>query len=226
MLRKIGDELWVAEHALVVPPGLRIGTRMGVVRLSDGGLFLHSPVPLADALRAALEALGPVRCIVAPNKLHWFYVAEHAKAFPEAVVYAAPGLAAKRPELPIHEELGERPPAAWSGDLEQVWVRGAPFLNEVDFFHPRSRTLLLTDLCFHIRDAEGLATRLFWRANGVWRRFGPSRMVRLTMRDKAAVRAAVDRILSWDFDRVTVTHGDVLETGGRDALREAYRGIG
>jgi hypothetical protein len=29
-------------------------------------------------------------------------------------------------------------------------------------------------------------------------------------------------VLAWDFDRVTVTHGEPLETGGKEALRRAY----
>ena len=35
--------------------------------------------------------------------------------------------------------------------------------------------------------------------------------------------AAMEKILAWDFDRVIVCHGEVLETGGREALREGYR---
>ena len=30
------------------------------------------------------------------------------------------------------------------------------------------------------------------------------------------------QLLSWDFDRVVLGHGDVVEEGGREALAEAY----
>lgn len=40
------------------------------------------------------------------------------------------------------------------------------------------------------------------------------------------MRAGVERILDLDFDRVIVTHGDVVETGGREALREAFSKVG
>ena len=86
-LRRLDDDIWAADHPLKMPGGLIIGTRMTAIRLSDGGLFLHSPVPLDDELRQELGELGPVRCIVAPNKLHYFSVTEHAEAFPEARVY-------------------------------------------------------------------------------------------------------------------------------------------
>ena len=91
------------------------------------------------------------------------------------------------------------------------------------FFHPRTRTLVLTDLAFNVQRASSLVTRLFLRANGAWQRFGPSRLARVAfIRDRAAARLGIERLLEWDFDRVVLAHGDVLETGGRDALRAAY----
>lgn len=43
---------------------------MAVVKLTDGCLWVHSPVELDDSLRAALEKLGPVGHIVSPNYEH------------------------------------------------------------------------------------------------------------------------------------------------------------
>jgi hypothetical protein len=91
----------------------------------------------------------------------------------------------------------------------------------VVFLHRASRTLVCLDLCFNVRRSSSLFTRAFMRANGAYGRFGPSRLFRYTMlSDARAMRESVDRILAWDFDRVTVAHGDVLESGGREALRE------
>jgi hypothetical protein len=40
-----------------------------VVRLSDGSLWVHSPVALDGELRAGLDALGPVKHIVVRREL-------------------------------------------------------------------------------------------------------------------------------------------------------------
>jgi len=226
MLRALDRDLWVVDHPLAMPGGLAIGTRMTIVRLSDGGLFLHSPVPLDAPLRRELSELGPVRFVVAPNKLHHLFVAEAMAAFPGAALHVAPGLPEKRRDLPPHRLLGEEPDPGWKADLDQVWVHGAPLLEEVVFLHRASRSVLFTDLAFNVHRAEGLLTRLFWRLNGALGHFGPTRMVRLALRDRAAVRRGVDRVLAWDFERATVTHGEVLEKGARDALREAYAFLG
>ena len=64
-MRELDEGLWVEDRPLRLL-GIEVGARMTVVRLEDGGLFLHSPVALDADLRSDLDALGPVRCVVAP----------------------------------------------------------------------------------------------------------------------------------------------------------------
>jgi hypothetical protein len=225
LLRQLDEDLWTLERPLRVF-GLEIGARMTVIRLANGELFLHSPVDLDAATRAALGDLGPVRHIAAPNKVHHLYFAEVAAAYPEATRYAAPGLPEKRPDLVFHNVLGDEPPAAWSGEIDQLWFRGAPHVEEIVFCHRPSRTLLLTDLAFNVRESRSLWTQLWLRANGVYARFGPSRLIRALIRDEKAARGCLDRILAWDFDRVVVSHGVVLQSRGRRVLRDAYKWMG
>jgi hypothetical protein len=226
-LRELDRDLWVAECPRQRVGGLEIGARATLVRLRDGGLLVHSPVPLDAERRAAVTKLGPVRALVAPNLLHHLHLAAWAHAFPEARVFGAPGLAAKRPDLRVDETLGDAPPPLWAADLDQRLVGGMPRANEVVFLHRATRTLLLTDLAFHIRVSDHRPTRIAMRLNGAYGRFGPSRLLRwVVTRDRAALRESVDRILAWDFERVIVTHGEVLERGGRAALRESFAWLG
>jgi len=218
-LRALDTDLWVASRPLPLWVG-DVGCRMTVVRLSDGGLWLHSPVPLDSQTRAAVDAIGPVRWLVGPNKLHHFYLGDWARAYPAAAVCGAPGLPEKRRDLRFHHELAGEAPPPWGDDVPLRGFGGAPVLNEVVFYHPRSRTLIFTDLSFNVparRDAP-----LFFRLVGVVGRFGPSRMVRLAIRDRKAARASLERILDWEFDRVIVSHGEVLEHDGRAAVEKAF----
>src|SRR6516164_5735430 len=144
--RNLAPSLWVIDRPFTLPyVGAEIGTRMTCVRLADGRLFLHSPVKLDPVLRNSLDALGEVRAIVAPNKLHHLFVAEYVRSYPRAGAYSAPRLSKKRPDLPFTGELGDEPRTEWRGQIEQHLFRGAPALNEVVFFHPATRTLILTD---------------------------------------------------------------------------------
>jgi hypothetical protein len=196
---------------------------MSVIRLADGSLLLHSPVALDPALRGELDALGPVRHAVAPNRLHHLYAGEVARCYPEARLWVAPGVERKRPDLVIAGVLGDEAPAAWRGQLDQVFFRGRPYENEVVFLHRGSRTLILCDLAFHFGPRAHPLTRLLMRLIRSYGRFGPSRLDPLLIRDRAAARESLERILAWDFDRVVVAHGDdVLDRGGREALRTGY----
>jgi hypothetical protein len=221
-LRPLTDDVWVAERPFRALPGLDIGTRMTVVRLPGGGVVLHSPVEADEATRKAVEAIGPVRAIACPNKVHHLFAGGWKLSFPEARLLAAPGLPAKRRDLAFDGLLGDDPDPAWCDALVTIHVRGIPLVEEVAFLHPASRTLLLTDLAFHPTPASSPGLRRWTRLSRVKDGFGPNGVLRLAIRDRAALRRSLDRVLAWDFDRVTVTHGEVLETGGRTALRRAW----
>jgi hypothetical protein len=70
MLRRFAEEIWTAEGPCISVAGFDYPTRMVVIRLSDGALFIWSPTALSHDLRSAVDLLGPVRHIVAPNTLH------------------------------------------------------------------------------------------------------------------------------------------------------------
>lgn len=217
MLERLAEDIWSVAHDFKMM-GIAIGTRTTVVRLADGGLFLHSPGPLSPALVEAVDGLGPVRAIVAPNDFHHLYVEENAAAWPAAELYVSAGLPTKRNDLAGACVLGDTPPDLWAADLEQVWMRGAPRVNEVVFFHPRSRTLMLTDLAFNVVEPGSLGLRLFMTINGSAGRFATSRLMRFMHRDRVAAAASAEKILAWDFDRAVVCHGEVLESGAKARL--------
>lgn len=216
-LQLLDRDLGVVDHRFRVG-GLQLGARTTVVRRGDGGVLVISPGPLADEDAAAIAALGPVRAIVAPNLEHHLFLARALARFDEARLHAPAALASREPALRI-----DGPPAAVAdGSLRAVEVGGMPRLQETLFVHLPSRTLIATDLVFNLRAPAPLFTRLFMRFNGGFDRFGPTRICRSLCNDRAAVRAAIDRVLAEDFDRVIVAHGRVLASGGREALRAGF----
>jgi hypothetical protein len=220
-LRELDRGIWVAERPQRFY-GLEVGTRMTVIRLADGSLLLHSPVALDPGLRRELDSLGRVRFAVAPNRFHHLYAGGVGQAYPESRLWLAPGVEKKRPDLSFEAVLGDEAPAEWKDEVEQVFFRGRPFENEVVFLHRASRTLILCDLAFFFGPRAAPLTRMLMRLLGSYGRFGPSRLDPLLIRDRRAARQALERILAWDFDRVVVAHGEVLESGGRAALRAGY----
>ena len=216
-LQLLDRDLGVVDHALSVG-GLALGTRTTVVRRADGGVIVLSPGPLADADAAAIAALGPVLAVVAPNLMHHRFLAAACARFADARLYAPAALAKKQPALPI----AGAPAAVACETLHAIDVGGMPGLQETLFVHTSSRTLIATDLVFNLRAPAPWLTRLFMGLNGGFDRFGPTRICRRLCKDRAAVRTAVDRALAEPFDRVVVAHGQLLPSGGREALRAGF----
>ena len=110
-LLQFGPEIWIVDGPVVSFHGFPYPTRMAVIRLSDGTLFVWSPIALSQPLRDALDALGPVGHLVSPNALHHLFLGEWKSAYPAARLYAPPGLRRKRKDLSFDAELGDAPHA-------------------------------------------------------------------------------------------------------------------
>ena len=219
-MRRIADGLWVDTRPLRFW-GVETGTRMTVVQLGDGGLFVHSPVPLDTATRATVDGLGPVKAIIAPSRFHHLSVGEWMRAYPAAIVCACPGLERKRRDLTWHRVLGDEPEPEWRGEIDQVFFGARPLENEVVFFHRQTRTLVCADAVFNLATHPSRFTRIVARLMGQ-RKPGATLFERVLIRDRAAARAQVDRMLAWRPDRIILAHGYIIDRGGEEVLRRAY----
>jgi hypothetical protein len=224
MLQPIAQDIWYVPHHFTAV-GIRLSSRMTVVRLRGNRLWLHSPVPISRQVREQLDALGQVAFIVAPNKAHHLFLEDCALAFPEAQVFAAPGLLRKRPELSGVRELGAVPEPEWNDELGQVLVEGIPIVNETAWYHRASRTLVLTDLCQWWQGDMPISSRLYATLTGVRRRLAVPYTVRLVVKDRPALARSVHKIFEWDFERVVVAHNAIVEQHAREALRLAFAAI-
>jgi uncharacterized protein DUF4336 len=180
-------------------------------------------VGLDEVTRAGLDKLGPVKHVIAPNRFHHLYVSDYPKDYPDAKIYGAPGLDTKRRDLHFDAILGDIPSPTWSGQIDQTVFRAFGALNETIFFHRQSRTALFTDLMFNVNQSDSALTRIVLRLDGGFRGLAVPRMFRLPIRMRRRLALdALARILEWDFDRLTVAHGDLVERGAKPAMRNAW----
>ncbi len=219
MLQPFAEDVWIDTRPVRFF-GVETGSRMTVVRMKAGGLFIHSPVALDDDTRREVDALGAVHAVVAPSLFHHLHVGGWMSVYPKAVFAACPGLEWKRPDLAFSSVLGDEPLGAWSGDLEQVYF-SARRENEVVFFHPRTRTLICADALLNLSTHASGVTRAVARLMGNTAP-GVGWVEPLMVRDRRVARRQVDRILAWEPDAVVLGHGATLERGGTDAVRDAY----
>lgn len=229
VLRSIATDVWVLDCGEVrMPAGVRMPLFTSVIRLPDRSLLVYSPARLDDAAAAAIDAAGEVAHIVAPNLLHHLYAGEAAARWPRATLHGAPGLAAKRPDLVIQHELGGEVDPAWRDALDVELIGGAPKINETVLFHRPSGVLLCADFVFNVTRPANLRTRIVLAVVGAGGgKLGQSREWRFLHRDRAAIRASIDRILSWPIAQVAPVHGDPVAIDPATLatrVTRAYRG--
>jgi Domain of unknown function (DUF4336) len=228
MLTAVDRDVWIAEGPTVSFFGFPYPTRMALVRLANGELWVWSPIDVNDELKREVAALGPVRHVVSPNKLHHLFLSAWAQAWPEAKLYASPGLVRKRADLRFAAELGDEPDPAWARDIDQVIFRGSFAMEEVVFFHRSSRSALITDL---VQKFEPSMLR-------GWRRWlmqldgmvGPGgstpREWRLSFWNREAARRALRKALAWNPERLIIAHGTWVPENGREILRRSLAWLG
>jgi len=222
-LHEFGPEIWLSDGRVIKAAlGFHYPTRMAVIRLTGGDLFIWSPVALTEGLRVQLAEMGVVRFVVAPNGLYDTYLAEWMAAFPEAELHVAPGLAAKRTDLATKAELGDKGP--WAGEIARVVMEGNKITCEAVFFHKPSGTALVADLVQQFprgwhKGWRGLIARLDLMTEpmpAVPQKF------RVAFRDRKKARSAVRAILSWPVEKVVMAHGTPVTEDGAAYLRRAF----
>ncbi|MDF1628413.1 MAG: DUF4336 domain-containing protein [Alcanivoracaceae bacterium] len=216
-LHPVAADLWVTTipHRFI---GLHLGTRMTVIRLSSGELVLHSPVPVSEALRQEIEAIGPVRHIICPNLFHHMYAADTCAAFPEAQLHGPEKLQRKRKDLKFDAVLSDVPHPAWRGQLLPLTVEGS-MLHETLFYHPASKTLISCDLVENFSHCEHAPTRWYLRAGGLLGKVGWHPLLRMVYLNRRRARQSIEQLFEWPFEKVIVAHGDVITENAREAVR-------
>ncbi len=223
MIEEFGPSLYLVNGPIVSFYGFPYPTRMAVVRLSDGSAWIWSPIALTPGLADRVEAIGPVRYIVSPNKLHHLYLGEWVERWPEAKLVAPPGLSRKRSDLRFDGELADSPEPGWATDIDQVIFHGSFAMEEVVFFHRASGTAIVGDLiqrfpAEYVRGLKGLMLKLDGLAgeNG-----STPREWRASFLRRARARAARRKLLVWKPDRLLIAHGECARTDATAIIKHA-----
>jgi hypothetical protein len=229
-LKRVADDVWIVDGPVIRfgPPLLKMpfSTRMTIVRVG-GDLLIHSPTLLTAELKAEVEGLGRPRWIVGPNRIHYWWIPDWHTAFPGAGVYLAPRIreqAAGRIDFDC-QTLDRGRGYPWDSDVTTLPVEGN-YMTEVVFFHRKSRTLVLTDLIENFEPSRlgSLHARVLTWLGGAQDPDGSMpRDMRLSYRDKAGLRGAVETMIGWNPERIVLAHGRWYDRNGTDELRRAFR---
>ncbi|HEX5124748.1 MAG TPA: DUF4336 domain-containing protein [Rhodanobacteraceae bacterium] len=222
---QIADALWIVDGPIVRWLTMPFPTRMTIARLDDGSLFIHSPIPPTDDIRAFVASLGTPRYIVSPNKLHHLFMQPWREVYAGVRTYAPPGLRAKRPDLVFDGDLSDAPEPSWRDEIDQLRFAGSRALDEIVFFHKPSRTAIFGDLIENF-DAQTLSTfhRFVARIGGVLAPHGATpRDLRQSFRGRHdQARESLQRVLDWQPRAAIMCHGIPVLDGATPFIASAF----
>ena len=204
----------------------KLGRRMTIVRMINGSIFIHNAIRLNPTEMNWIKTLGDIKYIVAPNIFHCSDAGWMMEQFPNATLYVP------LKKVSDFEQLGFSPknvnsdfPNELSAELGCFPMHGTK-MEEAAFIHHPSKTLILCDLAFNMANVFSGFEKVIMNWNKVGIRFGPSRLTKLlfTKNTKDLIQS-YKILLSQDFDRVIVNHGEVLPKNGKNLLQTSVQEI-
>jgi hypothetical protein len=226
-LAPFGDSIWTVDGPLVRDMGLLFTTRMTVVSLHDGSVWVESPVALPAETLEEIKGIGTVSYIVASTQRHTWRLNAWHDLFPMAQLWAPTGapLTLGETSAPVNNVFTDTPAQGWAKDLEQLAFKGSSALREVVFFHKQSRTVILGDLiqANPILKGRPIRNAVFRLAGAAYPKGGVGLDIRLSFGNRALARESLERLLSWDFERLIIAHGPCIEADAKIFVRNAFR---
>ena len=199
--------------------GVPIGNRMTVITCPNNKVWIHSPVLLTQDMIDHLNELGEVCWAVCPNLFHYLHAYKFLEHFPDCQLFGVSGIQIKEKRCSFHSL--EESVQLWVSEIQQYQIQGIPKIKEVVFFHPNSKTLILTDLLFNCSHTS-LWAKLLMTLNGAHNKCTTTRVYKSMIQDKEQFKTSIEHILKWDFERVILAHGSIIEKDAKAILTESF----
>ncbi|MDH3325090.1 MAG: hypothetical protein OEM38_00060 [Gammaproteobacteria bacterium] len=215
-MRKLGSNIWVVERDFSFS-GTDFGNRMTILRLPSGKLVLHSPVEYSDDLANEVNDIGKVAFIITPNNFHGLFSKKWCSVYPKAKYYTAKVSGAGESNV-----LSALRSVDLESSVEIVKIEGISKLNEFAFIHLESSTLILTDLAFNFDSNVSLWSKVFFKLNGCYERFGPSRLMKSLIDSPEKLSCSIKTISGYAFNKIVVSHGNVVDVKAKEKFSAAF----
>ena len=219
-IQEFGPSIYYVDGPDVNFFGFPYPTRMVLIKLDDGSVWMWSPIHYTVELGEKMKELGltNIKHVVSPNMIHHLSIKEWQDMFPEAAYYAPPGLKKRKvaKDIRFDHDLENNKETEFEGEIKHQ-VFDASAMQEVEFYHVKSKTAIFGDLIqrFPEEKATGFKGWLM-KADGLVGKNGSApREWRLTfMFGKKKARAAKSVVVDeWKPENLIIAHGDCVKDG-------------
>ncbi|EMD34752.1 hypothetical protein CERSUDRAFT_116952 [Gelatoporia subvermispora B] len=232
VIREVTKDVWTFSCPFARFGFIPFGGRSTAIKMQNGDVWVLASTPLTAETKQKLDEIGPVKWIVGADSVHYLYLDEFKKAYPQAKLVAEKDAIKKQADTGLNFDgaWGSDPAGTQYGfesDIKHCYFSG--FKNkDVAFFHPASRTLIEADLLFNLPATEQYSKTNSSGKLPVFGTLNPYMWLHKQFlwglgTDKAAMKRDAKTVADWDFERIIPCHGDVIEKDGNKAWREAYK---
>jgi hypothetical protein len=215
-IQKLEDNLWLVEGKLD-----QLKRVMVVVKLDGGRLLIWNGIALDELEMKELETFGTPTFLVVPNGLHRMDARIWKQRYPKLTVIAPPASKKKIEQIvAVDRTDADFGDARVTLSFPECAV-GKEALLQVK--HAGGTTVVINDLVMNMRHGSGFGGLMFKLMGFTADRPNvpfPTRF--LLIKDKPGLKTLLQQLAAIpDLKRVIVSHGDVIESGAAEGLRQA-----
>lgn len=223
-MKKIAENIFTYEYATKIMPGVHFPVNSSFIALKNNQLMIVSPGPFEKGMiQEFIKKYSVVYC-VAPNALHHKHLKSFNDLFPEIDIYGPSALIKKQPWLSEKilslDLLGKK----LNSQVLFFPILGNAFLDETVFYCRQSKSLIVTDLFFNMKDPMPLGRKWILGFVGARNKIAQSRLVKSATKDKEAYTQSVKPLSELDCQRIMVGHGHLIEE--TEDIKKALKVIG
>ena len=208
-LEKINEDIWTVPMPLKVFQFIELNTRMTIIKLQDGSLLLHSPIKYTPELGEAINHLGNVQYLIAPNCFHHLFIGTWQEQYPNAKIFAPNGLIKKRPDLKLEHFLNEPAQLPWLEEIAVFPILGMPMVQEFLFYHQKTQTMIITDFAFFLPNSTGF-TSFYAKLNAVKETVQTPVLFKMAVSDKKAMKESLVPLQNLKIQHISLCHHEIL----------------
>lgn len=219
-IKEIGDDIFMVPGSIKINPVIRFTRNMAIIR-HGGELSLVNPLRLNDEVEKELLALGEIKHIVRLGQFHGIDDPYYSDRF-KVELWALPG-GTTYPEPPLDRELSEGGELPFPG-CELFCFQGSLVKESALLVRQGPGLLLTCDAIQHYGayPNTNFVARLLLPFLGFPKTtlVGPI-WLKMATPDGKSLRSEFDRLLSLEFDRLSPSHGTLIESGAHAAVAAA-----
>ncbi len=224
VMKKVAENIFTYEYSAKIMPGVHFPVTSSFLELDNNELMIISPGPFEQKMIQEIVAKYSMVYCVAPNAFHHLNLKSFNDLFPNIDIYGPESITKKQPWLSEKLLSLDSLKDKLIDQISFFPILGNSILDETVFYCRRSKSLIVTDLFFNMRNPMPLGRKCILSLVGAKNKIAQSKLIKSSTKDKEAYLRSVKPLSELDCKQIIVAHGHNIE--GAAEIKKAFEAIG